>query len=68
LLFFLLVVIYTGLLDTGAEYFYPMNEEYSVTPTSKHYTCMIDLVGRVDRLEKAQDLRRNMPFEPGAAS
>ncbi|AES75939.1 PPR domain protein [Medicago truncatula] len=29
-----------------------MNEEYNVTPTSKHYTCMIDLLGRAGRLDE----------------
>ncbi|PQQ15503.1 pentatricopeptide repeat-containing protein [Prunus yedoensis var. nudiflora] len=34
----------------------------------KHYTCMIDLLGRAGRLEEAQNLMREMPFEPDAAT
>nr|KYP67466.1 Pentatricopeptide repeat-containing protein At4g02750 family [Cajanus cajan] len=59
---------HSGLIDRGTEYFYSMNRDYNVTPTSKHYTCMIDLLGRAGRLEEAENLMRNMPFELGAAS
>ncbi|KAK7398811.1 hypothetical protein VNO78_09984 [Psophocarpus tetragonolobus] len=59
---------HSGLIDKGTEYFYSMTGDYNVTPTSKHYTCMVDLLGRAGRLEEAENLMRNMPFEPGAAS
>ena len=59
---------HTGLIDRGTEYFYSMNKDYGLTPTSKHYTCMVDLLGRAGRLEEAQNLIRNMPFEPDAAA
>ncbi|XP_057417386.1 pentatricopeptide repeat-containing protein At4g02750-like [Lotus japonicus] len=59
---------HTGLIDRGAEYFYSMNKDYGITPNSKHYTCMIDLLGRAGRLEEAQNLMRIMPFEPDAAT
>ncbi|BAT72646.1 Pentatricopeptide repeat-containing protein [Vigna angularis] len=59
---------HSGLIDRGTEYFYTMNRDYNVTPSSKHYTCMIDLLGRAGRLEEAENLMRKMPFEPGAAS
>ncbi|KAK9996591.1 hypothetical protein SO802_021277 [Lithocarpus litseifolius] len=59
---------HTGLLDKGTEYFYSMNCNYGITANSKHYTCMIDLLGRAGRLDEAQNLMRNMPFEPDAAT
>ncbi|XP_027342454.1 pentatricopeptide repeat-containing protein At4g02750-like [Abrus precatorius] len=59
---------HSGLIDRGTEYFYSMNRDYGVTLTSKHYTCMIDLLGRAGRLEEADNLMRNMSFQPGAAS
>ncbi|KAM3703107.1 hypothetical protein ACJW31_04G071200 [Castanea mollissima] len=59
---------HTGLLDKGTEYFYSMNCDYGITANSKHYTCMIDLLGRAGRLDEAQNLMRNMPFEPDAAT
>lgn len=59
---------HTGLTDRGTEYFHSMNKDYGITPNSKHYACMIDLLGRAGCLEEAQNLIRNMPFEPDAAT
>ncbi|EXB25868.1 hypothetical protein L484_000356 [Morus notabilis] len=59
---------HTGLVERGKQYFYSMNQDYGITPNSKHYTCMIDLLGRAGCLDEAQDLMRNMPFEPDAAT
>ncbi|KAF2284104.1 hypothetical protein GH714_019034 [Hevea brasiliensis] len=59
---------HTGLVDKGTEYFYSMSQEYGITAKSVHYTCMVDLLGRAGRLDEAQNLMRNMPFEPDAAT
>ncbi|KAK7251721.1 hypothetical protein RIF29_35164 [Crotalaria pallida] len=59
---------HTGLTDRGTEYFYSMDKDYGVTPTSKHYTCMIDLLGRAGRFKEALNLMRNMPYEPDGAA
>ncbi|XP_034672895.1 pentatricopeptide repeat-containing protein At4g02750 [Vitis riparia] len=59
---------HTGLVDKGTEYFYSMTQDYGITANSKHYTCMIDLLGRAGRLDDAQNLMKNMPFEPDAAT
>lgn len=59
---------HTGLVDTGTKYFYSMYQDYGLTANSKHYTCMIDLLGRAGRLDDAQNLMNNMPFEPDAAT
>lgn len=59
---------HTGLVDKGTEYFYSMTRDYGITANSKHYTCMIDLLGRAGRLDDAQNLMKNMPFEPDAAT
>ncbi|KVI11791.1 hypothetical protein Ccrd_009794 [Cynara cardunculus var. scolymus] len=59
---------HSGLVDTGTEYFYTMDRDYGITANSKHYTCMIDLLGRAGRLDDAQNLMKNMPFEPDAAT
>lgn len=59
---------HTGLVDRGTEYFYSMNRDYGIIANSKHYTCMVDLLGRAGRLDEAQNLMRKMPFEPDAAT
>ncbi|XP_077227094.1 tetratricopeptide repeat (TPR)-like superfamily protein [Tasmannia lanceolata] len=57
---------HAGLVEKGMDYFYSMNQDYGITAKPQHYTCMIDLLGRAGRLEEAQALMRNMPFEPDA--
>lgn len=59
---------HTGLVEKGREYFYSMNRDYGVIPNSKHYTCMVDLLGRAGCLNEAQNLMKNMPFKPDAAA
>ncbi|XP_042500547.1 pentatricopeptide repeat-containing protein At4g02750 [Macadamia integrifolia] len=59
---------HTGLVNKGTEYFYSMEKEYGITAKVQHYTCMIDLLGRAGRLEDAQLLMKNMPFEPDGAT
>ncbi|KAJ4713506.1 Pentatricopeptide repeat-containing protein [Melia azedarach] len=59
---------HTGLVERAREYFYSMNRDYGIIANSKHYTCMVDLLGRAGRLEEAENLMRNMPFEPDAAT
>ncbi|KAI7726860.1 hypothetical protein M8C21_021786, partial [Ambrosia artemisiifolia] len=59
---------HSGLVDRGTHYFHTMNHDYGITTNSKHYTCMIDLLGRAGRLDDALNLMKNMPFEPDAAT
>ncbi|KAL0407998.1 UNVERIFIED_CONTAM: Pentatricopeptide repeat-containing protein [Sesamum radiatum] len=42
-------------------------ELFGSTPAMEHYTCMIDLLGRVGHLEEAYELIRSMPMEPDEA-
>ncbi|XP_058080635.1 pentatricopeptide repeat-containing protein At2g33760-like [Magnolia sinica] len=57
---------HAGLVEEGTSYFRSMLREYGVTPTAKHYTCMIDLLGRVGCLNEAHDLIHSMPIEADA--
>lgn len=59
---------HTGLVERGMEYFYSMNHDYGIMANPKHYTCMIDLLGRAGRLDDAQNLMKDMPFKPDAAT
>ncbi|KAF9592960.1 hypothetical protein IFM89_019264 [Coptis chinensis] len=59
---------HSGLIDKGTGYFHLMCLEYGITANARHYTCMIDLLGRSGRLEEAEALMRNMPFEPNTAT
>eukprot|EP00257_Ricinus_communis_P016458 XP_015574631.1 putative pentatricopeptide repeat-containing protein At3g18840 isoform X2 [Ricinus communis] len=52
-----------GLVDLGEKFFYSMTEEYNILPEIDHYTCMIDLYGRANQLEKAVSLMNRIPIE-----
>eukprot|EP01018_Ginkgo_biloba_P030250 Gb_03345 [translate_table: standard] len=57
---------HAGLVDEGWLYFNQMTQDYCITPTVEHYTCMVDLLGRAGRLNDAHAVIKNMPFEPTA--
>ncbi|KAL6312787.1 hypothetical protein AAG906_032928 [Vitis piasezkii] len=53
-----------GLVDFGFKIFHSMARDYRVEPQIEHYGCMVDLLGRVGRLEEAYDLIRTMKMTP----
>ncbi|KAL6571474.1 hypothetical protein OROHE_003117 [Orobanche hederae] len=55
-----------GLKEEGLEFFHLMVEKHGLEPRAKHYTCIVDLMGRAGRLEEAECLIRSMPVEPDA--
>lgn len=54
--------VHAGSIKIGYECFYLM-ETYNITPTLKHYTCMVDLLSRAGKLDEAYQLIKNMPME-----
>ncbi|KDP42927.1 hypothetical protein JCGZ_23869 [Jatropha curcas] len=64
-----LVMLYacshSGMVDEGIKYFSCMSKEYGVIPGEEHYACMVDLLGRAGRLDKAMKLIEGMPMKPG---
>ncbi|KAG2534504.1 pentatricopeptide repeat-containing protein At5g08510-like [Panicum virgatum] len=55
-----------GLVDKGLCHFYSMEERYAIVPKIEHYGCIIDLLGRVGRLQEAYNMIRTMPMKPNA--
>ncbi|KAL0373729.1 UNVERIFIED_CONTAM: Pentatricopeptide repeat-containing protein, chloroplastic [Sesamum radiatum] len=55
---------HTGLVGEGYFHLNSMITDYGIEPGYKHYTCMVDLLGRAGRLEEAQRFIVNMPIEP----
>lgn len=53
--------------DEGLEIFDRMVKDEEVRPEIGHYACVIDLLGRAGRIEKALEFIKNMPFEPTIA-
>ena len=54
---------HAGLVEEGLQFFSSMSEDYSVKPDVKHYTCVVDLLGRAGRLEEALKLIESMTVE-----
>nr|POE60024.1 putative pentatricopeptide repeat-containing protein [Quercus suber] len=56
-----------GLTDKGREYFKMMQGRFGVKPGLEHYTCMVDMLGRVGQVEEAEKLIFGMEIEPDEA-
>ncbi|KAM3269513.1 hypothetical protein P3S67_030395 [Capsicum chacoense] len=54
---------HAGFVEEGLEIFSRM-EKYALTPSIKHYGCLVDLLGRAERLKEACDLIKGMPVTP----
>ncbi|KAL3612908.1 hypothetical protein D5086_003928, partial [Populus alba] len=59
---------HSGLVSDAQWCFNMMEEEYRITPSLKHYGCMIDLFGRAGELEMAFNFIKNMPIQPDASA
>ncbi|XP_024515313.1 putative pentatricopeptide repeat-containing protein At1g56570 [Selaginella moellendorffii] len=57
---------HAGLVDEGKTLLAAMIQENRVIPSIKHYTCVIDLLGRANRLDEAVELVERLPFEADA--
>ncbi|KAK4487094.1 hypothetical protein RD792_006409 [Penstemon davidsonii] len=53
-----------GLEEKGLEFFDLMIKKYKLEPQIKHYTCVVDLLGRAGHLEEAERFIRSMPIKP----
>ncbi|KAF2292490.1 hypothetical protein GH714_024479 [Hevea brasiliensis] len=53
-----------GLADLGFEIFHSMARDYGIEPQIEHYGCMVDLLGRLGRLEEAYHFIRTMKLAP----
>lgn len=54
---------HAGLVEDGLWLFSLMLDNYGVRPDVKHYTCMVDLLGRARRLDEALGLIERMPLK-----
>ena len=57
---------HAGLISEGWECFNSMVRDFGVTPTSEHYACMVDLLGRAGQLNQAWVFIERMPVRPDA--
>ncbi|URE44839.1 phospho-2-dehydro-3-deoxyheptonate aldolase [Musa troglodytarum] len=54
---------HSGMVTEGKELFDKM-KIYSISPTLKHYACMVDLLGRSGHLSEAEAMVLKMPVKP----
>eukprot|EP00250_Pteridium_aquilinum_P018648 c24150_g3_i1 orf=135-2882(-) len=55
---------HAGLVDKGQSFFEAMSEEYGITLSLKHHSCLVDLFGRAGRLDEAVLMMNMMPTQP----
>ncbi|KAG9131750.1 hypothetical protein Leryth_009493 [Lithospermum erythrorhizon] len=56
---------HAGLADEGKLLFETMVRDFKIEPTVEHYACMVDLLGRANRLDEAANIIKDMQIEPG---
>ncbi|KAL0689559.1 hypothetical protein Bca4012_089237 [Brassica carinata] len=54
-----------GLVEEGKRLFESMSRDHGIKPQVEHYACMVDLLGRANRLEEAAKMVQDMRTEPG---
>jgi pentatricopeptide repeat protein len=57
---------HAGLVKEGRHFFSLLVSKYHLERKMKHYSCMIDLLGRAGHLDEAEHLVNTMPMEPDA--
>ncbi|KAF7144543.1 hypothetical protein RHSIM_Rhsim04G0219700 [Rhododendron simsii] len=55
---------HSGLVDEGLEYLHSMYHKYGVVPNTKHYTCVVDMLGRIGRLDEAYRIAKSIHVKP----
>ncbi|KAK8962964.1 Pentatricopeptide repeat-containing protein [Platanthera guangdongensis] len=50
-----------GLAEAGVRYFHEMTTKYEIEPGLEHYSCLIDLLGRLGRLREAHGVLQRLP-------
>lgn len=53
---------HTGMVKQGKKLFKLMESNYGILPRLEHYSCMVDLLGRVGLLKEAEDLINRSGF------
>ncbi|KAL8215221.1 hypothetical protein R6Q57_004671 [Mikania cordata] len=56
---------HSGLVDEGKHLFESITRDHNMQLTVEHYACMVDLLGRANRLQEAAKIIQDMRVEPG---
>ncbi|XP_074316356.1 pentatricopeptide repeat-containing protein At3g20730 [Silene latifolia] len=55
---------HAGLTQEGLKAFTIMIEKHNISPSEKHYSCMVDILARGGQLEEALSLMQKMKIQP----
>lgn len=56
---------HAGLIEEGKSLFQSMIKLHGIYPSVEHYACMVDILGRANRLDEATKVIEDMRIEPG---
>lgn len=56
-----------GLVDEGLQLFSSMIVDHGIRPTTDHFACFIDLLGRAGCLNEAEHFIKKLPLQPDAS-
>ncbi|KAK4340988.1 hypothetical protein RND71_039489 [Anisodus tanguticus] len=59
------VLHHAGLVAEGKQLFDSMLKEHKIYPSVEHYACMVDLLGKANRLEEEATIIQDMRIETG---
>ncbi|XP_010275176.1 PREDICTED: pentatricopeptide repeat-containing protein At3g22150, chloroplastic [Nelumbo nucifera] len=54
---------YAGFVDEGLQIFESMEREHMIQPTTEHYCCFVDMLGRAGRVEEAYEFVKELGNE-----
>lgn len=54
---------HSGLVDEGLWYLKSMHGKHGISPNAKHYTCVVDMLARIGRLDEAYQLAKSIQAE-----
>ncbi|KAL2934508.1 hypothetical protein RDABS01_017627 [Bienertia sinuspersici] len=57
---------HSKMIDEGKKYLKIMKQKYNLEPWPEHYACVVDLLGRANRLTEAYQFVKSMPIEPNS--
>ncbi|OAY83892.1 Pentatricopeptide repeat-containing protein, partial [Ananas comosus] len=57
---------HAGMLDEALGFFDAMQSKYDINPGVEHYGCLVDILGRLGRIEHARKVIDEMPVRPDA--
>lgn len=60
--------VYSGNVNQARDYFLMMTQKYEIEPSIKHYSCMVEGLGKAGLLNEAVRLIITMPMSPDVAT